>query len=84
MFAVAHPLPYRISMRCPKCGYEIADQQIIREAGAIRGRRGTGAAKARDPGKMREAGRLGGLAKARNLRATAQKLEKAKNRRKKS
>ena len=83
MFAVAHPLPYRISMRCPKCGYEISDELIVREAGAIRGRKGTGAAKARDPQKMREAGRLGGLAKARN-RAEAERRAKAKNRQKKS
>jgi hypothetical protein len=78
MFAVAHLLPYNISMRCPKCGYEISDDQIVREAGAIRGRKGTGATKARNSEKMRAAGRLGGLARARNLRAAAQKLEKAK------
>jgi hypothetical protein len=83
MFAVALPLPYSISMRCPKCGYEIGDDLIVREAGAIRGRKGTGAAKARDPKKMKEAGRLGGLAKARN-RAEAERHAKAKNRTKKS
>jgi len=63
---MTHPLPYTISMQCPRCGFQIADHVILRESAAIRGRKGRGAAKSRDPEKMREAGRLGGLAKARN------------------
>jgi general stress protein YciG len=72
MFVVVHPLPYTISMQCPRCGFEITDDLVLRESAAIRGRKGRGAAKSRDRLKMREAGRLGGLAKARN-RALARK-----------
>ena len=70
-------------MRCPYCERQIADAVVLREAGAIQGRKGTGAAKARDPEKMREAGRLGGLAKARNRAAAAKAAEKQQRRRKK-
>jgi hypothetical protein len=55
-----------VPVRCPKCGHTLSDAAILRESAAIRGRLGFGAAKARDPQKMRAAGRLGGLAKARN------------------
>jgi len=60
-------------MQCPKCGHRFSDTEILRESAAIQGRKGTGAAKARDPEKMRAAGRLGGLAKAQ-----AAKLAKVK------
>jgi len=56
-------------MQCPKCGYQIADAEVVKESAAIQGRKGRGAAKARDPETMRQAGRLGGLAKARNRAA---------------
>jgi hypothetical protein len=79
MFVVIHPLPYTVSMQCPRCGYEITDDLVVRESAAIRGRKGRGPVKSRDPEKMREAGRLGGLAKARN-RALAEKQAKAKSR----
>jgi hypothetical protein len=80
---MTHPLPYAISMQCPKCGFQIADHLVLRESAAIRGRKGRGAAKSRDPEKMRKAGRLGGLAKARN-KAKALSQSNAKAQRKKS
>ena len=54
---------------------------IVRENAAIQGRKGGKAPK--DPEKMRAAGRLGGLAKARN-RAEAEKRAKTKQRKKKT
>ena len=66
-------------MRCPACGYLITDTEILREAGAIQGRKGTGAAKARDSAKMREAGRLGGLATARKRAAERATRKKQKS-----
>jgi hypothetical protein len=53
-------------MQCPQCGYQLSETELLRESAAVLGRRGTGAAKSRDPAKMREAGRLGGRATARN------------------
>jgi hypothetical protein len=56
-------------MICPHCQRKIADSDalelitekaILRKSGSIRGARGVGAAKARDPEKMRAAGKLGG------------------------
>jgi hypothetical protein len=47
----------------------LTDAAILRQSAAIRGRLGFGVVKARDPEKMRVAGRLGGLAKARNRKA---------------
>jgi general stress protein YciG len=76
--ALVHQLPYKFPMQCPKCGYEFTDAEIVRESASIQGRRGIGIAKSRDPEKMREAGRLGGLAKARN-RAVAAKAKKQKS-----
>jgi general stress protein YciG len=70
-------------MQCPKCGYSISDDMIVRENAAIQGRKGGKAAKTRDPEKMRAAGRLGGLARARN-RAAAEKLTKAMRRKQKT
>jgi general stress protein YciG len=64
-------------MQCPKCGYSIPDEVVMRENAIIQGRKGGKATKVRDPEKMRAAGRLGGLAKARN-RAEAEKLAKEK------
>lgn len=82
-------------MKCPKCGQRLSEKEILqliqealprlgekeilRAAGVIRGRRGTGAAKSRSTEAMRKAGRLGGLAKAAN-RAKAEKAAKAKPR----
>ena len=66
-------------MECPKCGHKFTDDEIVRESAAIQGRRGTGAAKSRDSDKMRDAGRLGGLAKARN-RDVAEKATKTSKR----
>jgi general stress protein YciG len=66
-------------MQCPECGHQFSDAEILRESAAIQGRKGTGASKARDPEKMRAAGRLGGLAKARKLKAeAARRKRKAK------
>jgi general stress protein YciG len=50
-------------MKCPNCQTELADELILAEAGAIRGRRGRGKAKARDPKKMSKAGKKGGWPK---------------------
>ena len=58
-------------MQCPQCGYQLSETELLRESAAVLGRRGRGAAKSRDPAKMREAGRLGGRARARNRRAKA-------------
>lgn len=58
---------------CSQCGYQFADRAILKAAGKVLGARGRGAAKARDPEKMRQAGRKGGLARAR-----AKALEKEK------
>jgi general stress protein YciG len=79
LLCVAWLLGYYGLMQCPKCGHQLSDAEIVREAASIQGRKGGKAAKARDPEKMREAGRLGGLAKARN-RAAEAKLAKAKER----
>jgi hypothetical protein len=68
-------------MQCPKCGHTIPDDMVVSAAASIQGRKGGKAAKTRDPEKMRVAGKLGGLAKARN-RAAATKLAKAKKRKK--
>jgi general stress protein YciG len=59
-------------MICPHCKRKIADQDaveliaeeaILRKSGSIRGARGRGPAKARDPELMRQAGKLGGRPK---------------------
>ena len=59
-------------MRCPRCHSQIPDKEaveliseevILRKSGAIRGGRGRGESKARDPEKMRAAGKLGGRPK---------------------
>jgi len=68
-------------MNCPKCNYVIPDSMILRESSSIRGRMGTKESKRRDPEKMRAAGRLGGLAKARN-RALEAKWKRAARRKK--
>jgi hypothetical protein len=56
-------------MRCPRCHSKIPDQEaveliseevILRKSGSIRGARGRGESKARDPEKMSAAGKLGG------------------------
>jgi general stress protein YciG len=54
----------------------IPDAVILRESSSIRGKKGTKESKQRDPEKMREAGRLGGLAKAKN-RLLAERRAKA-------
>jgi general stress protein YciG len=56
-------------MKCPNCQTELADSLILAEAGAIRGRRGRGKSKARDPEKMRRAGKKGGWPKGRKRKA---------------
>jgi hypothetical protein len=50
---------------CPNCGFEIPNQLFIKAAAKIMGQMGTGAAKARDPKKMSEAGKKGGWKKGR-------------------
>jgi hypothetical protein len=53
-------------MNCPHCNAEIQDDSIILKAAAsIMGRRGRGAAKARDPKMMSKIGKLGGWPKGR-------------------
>lgn len=56
-------------MQCPNCQHEIPDKEalemiseklILQRSAAILGSRGRGEAKARDPEKMRAAGKLGG------------------------
>jgi general stress protein YciG len=94
-------------MQCPNCQRVIPDKKalemiseklILQRSAAILGSRGRGESKARDPEKMRAAGklggrppkgeqqnnnaRLGGLAKARN-RAEAEKRAKATQRKRK-
>jgi general stress protein YciG len=69
--SLGHQLTYYFLMQCPECGHRFSDAEILRESAAIQGRKGTGAAKARDPEKMRAAGRLGGLARAKKLKAAA-------------
>jgi len=64
-------------MQCPECGHQFSDVEILRESAAIQGRKGIGASKARNSEKMRAAGRLGGLATARN-RAVAAKAKSKK------
>jgi len=59
-------------MRCPHCHALVPDKAalkliskkaILAESGAIRGSRGRGQSKARDPVKMSAAGKLGGRPK---------------------
>jgi general stress protein YciG len=59
---------YNHRMQCPQCGYQLGETELLSQSAVILGRRGTGAAKSRDPTKMREAGRLGGRATAMNRR----------------
>lgn len=74
------------TMQCPKCGRKLSEDDILRLgekailklSAAILGRRGTGAAKSRGSEKMREVGRLGGLAKARNQAKAAKAKAKGK------
>ena len=58
-------------MKCPYCKKEIADKLILKEAAAVMGRSGTGAAKARDPKKMSKAGKKGGWKKGRPRKIVA-------------
>ncbi len=55
----------RSFMKCPTCNADIHDDIVIKAAASINGARGRGAAKARDPQKMSEAGKKGGWQKGR-------------------
>jgi hypothetical protein len=55
-------------MKCPSCNAGIPDEIVIAAAASINGARGRGAAKARDPKKMSEAGKKGGWPKSRPRR----------------
>ena len=50
-------------MKCPHCGFELAEAEILKAAASIIGSRGRGASKSRDPKKMSKAGKLGGWPK---------------------
>jgi hypothetical protein len=72
-------------MICPHCKREIADEEaleliteeaVLRKSGSIRGARGRGEAKARDPEKMRAAGKLGGRPKKKKPKQVRKKISK--------
>jgi hypothetical protein len=65
-------------MKCPHCKHSILDEEalmmipeaaVLRKSASILGARGRGKAKARDPEKMRAAGRLGGRPRKKERRS---------------